>query len=114
MWKDILKYKATVKGRERFYENHSQFDNDEDRAKIKRHALAWNKAHVRTVVIDFYDALEYEVSDKDNLDLALQALKTVYSSWRDVDDDEMEEMERRSERSADAYFSGHGYNTGDY
>lgn len=28
--------------------------------------------------------------------------------------DEMEEMERRSEESANRYFSGGGYNTGDY
>lgn len=115
MWKDILKYKATVKDRERFYRDNPQFDNDKDRAEIKRHALAWNKAHVKDVTIDFYGALEHVLEEYD-LNKALKELKIMYSSWRsdDDDDDGMEDMERRSERSADAYFSGHGYNTGDY
>ena len=115
-WQDILKYKATKRESAEFFEKYPQYDNEEDRKKIKKHALAWNKNHVKTVQSSFYDALEYYTDgEKMDLDSALKIIQEMYSSWKKDDDyDEMEEMERRRERSANRYFSGGGYNTGDY
>tara|TARA_R110000744_G_scaffold367253_1_gene476646 strand:+ start:270 stop:617 length:348 start_codon:yes stop_codon:yes gene_type:complete len=113
-WKDILKYKATKSEKKQFFEKYPRFDNDEDRKKIKKHALAWNKAHVKGVALSYYDALEnFTHYEKMDLDSALRQIQSMYSAWEEEEEDGMEAMERRRERSADAYFSGGGYNTGD-
>ena len=113
-WQNILKYKATKSEKKQFFEKYPRFDNDEDRKKIKKHALAWNKAHVKGVASSYYDVLEnFTHYEKMDLDSALRQIQSMYSAWEEEEEDGMEAMERRSERSADAYFSGGGYNTGD-
>lgn len=133
-WQDILKQNKTMA---------DLSDSDRERLLKEKERYNRTMSYVGEKD-PFEEYVNYLLSNGNTVDKIIERLDDEYNEWFDssegrewalsegnysideyyeeIDDlyrdsdeyDEMEEMERRREESANRYFSGGGYNTGDY
>ena len=106
-WKDIIKQNKTMADL-----------SDSDREKLLRIKEEYDKT-ITEYPEDYYtfqEMVDKLLSEGKSVDEIIDFIikEIVEEEYLDEDDNQMEEMESRRERSADAYFSGGGYNTGVY